>query len=93
MQFSSGPFCRRCSLVVRVAFLAMGLISWFCPGSTFAQEVEEGECELTYQSMALPPPGRARHELSLYTAEPGTAHEERLALLASWRAPAATSRL
>ncbi|MGW9020850.1 MmyB family transcriptional regulator [Leucobacter chromiiresistens] len=52
-----------------------------------------GECELTYQSMALPTPGRARHELSLYTAEPGTAHEERLALLASWRAPAATSRL
>ncbi|SDQ33735.1 helix-turn-helix transcriptional regulator [Leucobacter chromiiresistens] len=52
-----------------------------------------GECELTYQSMALPTPGRVRHELSLYTAEPGTAHEERLALLASWRAPAATGLL
>ncbi|WP_019607352.1 helix-turn-helix transcriptional regulator [Nocardiopsis sp. CNS-639] len=46
-----------------------------------------GGLELTYRSLDLPTPPRAVHELSLYTAEPGTPHEERLTLLASWSAP------
>ena len=46
-----------------------------------------GELELTYQSVDLPTGCRASQDLSLYTAEPGTAHEERLRLLASWHAP------
>ncbi|MHA7264680.1 helix-turn-helix domain-containing protein [Arthrobacter sp. TMN-37] len=47
-----------------------------------------GELELTYQSLTLPTFPRAVHSLSVYTAEPGTTHEERLRLLASWAAPA-----
>ncbi|MGW9557530.1 helix-turn-helix transcriptional regulator [Nocardiopsis sp. NPDC055551] len=47
-----------------------------------------GDLELTYRSLDLPTPPRAVHDLSLYTAEPGTPHEERLKLLASWAAPA-----
>ena len=46
-----------------------------------------GGLELTYQSLGLPAPTRAAHELSVYTAEPATVHEERLKLLASWAAP------
>jgi transcriptional regulator with XRE-family HTH domain len=48
------------------------------------QHPEFGCLELTYQSVALPTSMRAVHDLSLYTAEPGTPHEERLKLLASW---------
>ncbi|MFI7673203.1 hypothetical protein [Actinophytocola sp. NPDC049390] len=50
-----------------------------------------GEIELTYQSLDLPAGKRALHDLSFYTAEPGSPNEERLALLASWTASAATS--
>ncbi|APX02913.1 helix-turn-helix transcriptional regulator [Arthrobacter sp. QXT-31] len=45
-----------------------------------------GYLELTYQSLALPTLPRAVHELSVYTAEPGTKHEEQLKLLTSWAA-------
>lgn len=50
------------------------------------QHPEVGFVELTYQSVDLPAAVGAVHDLSLYTAEPGTAHEERLGLLASWAA-------
>ncbi|MFD7311743.1 helix-turn-helix transcriptional regulator [Promicromonospora sp. NPDC059942] len=46
-----------------------------------------GDLELTYQSVDLPTAGRAVYDISLYTAEPGTAHEERLRLLGSLTAP------
>ncbi|MEU9157342.1 helix-turn-helix transcriptional regulator [Streptomyces sp. NPDC048417] len=42
-----------------------------------------GRLELTYQSLDLPTPNRTVHDLTLYTAEPGTPSEERLKLLAS----------
>jgi hypothetical protein len=42
-----------------------------------------GELELTYRALALPAAGRGVQELSVYTTEPGTAHEDRLKLLAS----------
>ncbi|MCU1531703.1 MAG: transcriptional regulator [Arthrobacter sp.] len=47
-----------------------------------------GDLELTYQSLTLPTFPRAIHELSAYTAEPGTTHEERIKLLTSWAATA-----
>ena len=56
------------------------------------QHPEVGEIELTYQSVDLPTGRRARHDLSFYTAEPGTSHEERLELLASLAAPVARSQ-
>ncbi len=45
-----------------------------------------GELELAYQSLDLPLPNRALHDLTLYIAEPGSTSEERLRLLASWAA-------
>jgi hypothetical protein len=45
-----------------------------------------GELELTYQSLDLPIAGRAVHDLTVYSAEPGTTAEERLKPLASWAA-------
>jgi transcriptional regulator with XRE-family HTH domain len=48
---------------------------------------EVGDLEVTYQSLDLPTASHTVHDLSLYTAEPGTAHEERLRLLAIWSAP------
>ncbi|MBB5917540.1 transcriptional regulator with XRE-family HTH domain [Nocardia transvalensis] len=45
-----------------------------------------GDLELTFQSLDLPLSGRAVHNLITYTAEPGTASEDRLTLLASWAA-------
>ncbi|MET9762230.1 helix-turn-helix transcriptional regulator [Streptomyces sp. NPDC006372] len=47
------------------------------------QHPEVGLLELTYQSLDLPVSQRAVHDLSLYTAEPGSTSEERLKLLAS----------
>ena len=44
---------------------------------------EVGELELTYQSLDLPIADRAVHDLTIYTAEPGTTTEDRLKLLAS----------
>ncbi|MEV0363267.1 helix-turn-helix transcriptional regulator [Nocardia fusca] len=41
-----------------------------------------GHLELTFQDLDLPLPGRAVHNLITYTAEPGTASEDRLAFLA-----------
>ncbi|HET9173377.1 MAG TPA: hypothetical protein VFN97_28360 [Actinospica sp.] len=45
-----------------------------------------GHLELAFQSLDLPASHRAVHELIVYTAEPGTASENRLKLLASWAA-------
>jgi hypothetical protein len=45
-----------------------------------------GHLELTFQSLDLPISGRALHDLIIYTAEPGTASEDRLKLLAIWSA-------
>ncbi|MGI5347400.1 helix-turn-helix transcriptional regulator [Streptomyces sp. CA-250714] len=58
---------------------------------------EVGDLELTYHSLDLPLPNRAVHDLTVYAAEPGTASEEALRLLASWAAatrgtPSRTSR-
>ncbi|MFC6067063.1 helix-turn-helix transcriptional regulator [Streptomyces ochraceiscleroticus] len=47
---------------------------------------EVGDLELTYRALDLPVSDRAVHELTLYTAEPGTLFEDRLKLLASWAA-------
>ena len=45
-----------------------------------------GDLELTFQQLDLPLSGRAVHNRIIYTAEPGTASEDRLKLLASWSA-------
>jgi hypothetical protein len=45
-----------------------------------------GHLELTFQSLDLPLSARAVHDLVIYTAEPGTASEDRLKLLAIWAA-------
>ena len=50
------------------------------------QHPDVGHLELTFQSLDLPLSGRAVHELIIYTAEPGTASEDRLKLLAIWAA-------
>ncbi|WP_435857668.1 DNA-binding protein [Streptomyces mirabilis] len=52
-----------------------------------------GRLELAYRSMDLPLSDRAVYDLTVYTAEPGTASEDRLKLLASWTAtqPSATA--
>jgi transcriptional regulator with XRE-family HTH domain len=50
------------------------------------QHPDVGHLELTFQSLDLPLSGRAAHNLITYTAEPGTASEDRLKLLASWAA-------
>ncbi|MFD5912852.1 helix-turn-helix transcriptional regulator [Streptomyces massasporeus] len=47
---------------------------------------EAGFLELTYQPMDLPVSVHEAHSLTIYTAEPGTAYEDRLKLLASWAA-------
>ncbi|MFD0313080.1 helix-turn-helix transcriptional regulator [Streptomyces flavalbus] len=47
---------------------------------------EVGVVELTYRSMNLPESGRAVHDLTVYTAAPGSPAEDRLRLLASWAA-------
>ncbi|MDI3406029.1 helix-turn-helix transcriptional regulator [Streptomyces cavernicola] len=56
-------------------------------GAKRLQHPEVGELELTYVSLDLPMAHRAMHDLTLYTAEPGSASEERLKLLASLTAP------
>jgi transcriptional regulator with XRE-family HTH domain len=48
-----------------------------------------GFIELTYQSAELSNPTRAARTLNIYTAEPGTVHEENIQVLTSW---AATTR-
>lgn len=58
-------------------------------GTKRLQHPEVGEIELTYQSVDLPTGKRAWHDLSFYTAEPGSQHEANLKLLASWAAPCA----
>ncbi|GAA4248339.1 helix-turn-helix transcriptional regulator [Dactylosporangium darangshiense] len=50
------------------------------------QHPEVGHLELTFQHLDLPLSSRAVHNLIIYTAEPGTASEDRLKLLASWSA-------
>ncbi|WP_177246368.1 MmyB family transcriptional regulator [Actinacidiphila alni] len=51
-------------------------------GVKLLRHPDVGRLELTFQSLELPRPGRAVHELITYTAEPGTASEDRLELLA-----------
>ncbi|GHD29044.1 transcriptional regulator [Streptomyces violarus] len=55
-------------------------------GTKRLQHPEVGRLELTYRSLDLPLSDRAVHDLTLYTAEPGTDDEDRLRLLASWAA-------
>ena len=55
-------------------------------GTKRLRHPEIGDLELTYQSLDLPMANRAVHDLSIYTAEPGTTSEDRLTLLASWAA-------
>ncbi|WP_129843738.1 helix-turn-helix transcriptional regulator [Streptomyces sp. RFCAC02] len=50
------------------------------------QHPDVGPLEVTFQSLVLPLPGRAVHDLIIYTAEPGTASEDRLKLLTMWAA-------
>nr|WP_082373154.1 helix-turn-helix transcriptional regulator [Nocardia sp. NRRL S-836] len=52
-------------------------------GTKRLQHPDVGHLELTFQSLDLPMSGRAVHDLITYTAEPGTASEDRLKLLAS----------
>ena len=58
-------------------------------GNKRLQHPVVGELELTYQSLALQAFPHPIHELSIYTAEPGTTHEERIKLLTSWAATTA----
>lgn len=61
-------------------------------GGKRLQHPDVGHLELTFQSLDLPLPGRAVHDLIIYTAEPGTASEDGLRLLASWAATSAGRR-
>lgn len=54
------------------------------------QHPDVGRLELTYRSMDLQMAERGVHDLSVYTAEPGSASEESLKLLASWSASTTT---
>jgi len=47
---------------------------------------DAGPLELTYQPLNLPMSAHEAHSLTIYTAQPGTADEDRLKLLASWSA-------
>ncbi|MCX4862084.1 helix-turn-helix transcriptional regulator [Streptomyces canus] len=49
-----------------------------------------GDVELPYQSLDLPLSDRSVHNLTIYTAEPGTPHEDQLKVLASWKASPAS---
>ncbi|WP_306919191.1 MULTISPECIES: helix-turn-helix domain-containing protein [unclassified Arthrobacter] len=49
-----------------------------------------GDLELIYQSLTLPTSPGVVADLSVYTAEPGTTHEERIKLLTSWAATTAS---
>ncbi|WP_329439444.1 helix-turn-helix transcriptional regulator [Streptomyces canus] len=53
---------------------------------------DAGLLELTYQPLDLPMSAREAYSLTIYTAEPGTPHEDRLKLLASWTATPALHR-
>nr|WTB11757.1 DNA-binding protein [Streptomyces antimycoticus] len=48
---------------------------------------DAGDLELTYHSLDLPLSNRAMHDLTIYTAEPGTRFKEQLRILASWTVP------
>ncbi|WP_037370700.1 helix-turn-helix transcriptional regulator [Amycolatopsis orientalis] len=62
-------------------------------GIKLLEHPDVGRLELTFQSLDLHVSGRAVHDLVSYTAEPGTASEDRLKLLASWAAThSATAR-
>jgi hypothetical protein len=52
-------------------------------GSKRLQHPEVGVLELTYQSLDLPTSDQAVLDLTIFTAEPGTASEDRLKLLAA----------
>lgn len=52
-------------------------------GAKRLRHPEVGDLDLVYQTLDLPIAVRAVHELTIYTAEPGTDSEDRLKLLAS----------
>lgn len=54
------------------------------------QHPEVGRLELTYQPLQLSHLERATHEVTIYTAEPGTDAADALKLLASWSASASS---
>lgn len=51
-----------------------------------------GAIELTYQTVELANRERATRTMNVYTAEPGTAHEESVRLLSSWSASSVDDR-
>lgn len=56
------------------------------------QHPEVGRLEMVYRSMDLPLAHQSVHDLTIYTAEPGSPTEDRLKLLTSWAAtPAPTT--
>jgi transcriptional regulator with XRE-family HTH domain len=55
-------------------------------GVKVLQHPDVGQMELTYRSLDLPGSDRSAHDLTIYTAEPGSPSEDRLKLLASWAA-------
>ncbi|WP_255346838.1 hypothetical protein [Amycolatopsis sp. ATCC 39116] len=71
--------------IARYIFLDPGVLIRH-DGTNRLRHPEVGHLDLTFQSLDLPLPGRAVHDLIIYTAEPGTASEDRLKLLASWAA-------
>lgn len=56
-------------------------------GTKLLRHPEVGRLDLVYRSLDLPLSRRAVHDLTVYTAEPGTPSEDRLKLLASWTTP------
>jgi transcriptional regulator with XRE-family HTH domain len=64
-------------------------------GAKRLRHPDVGRLDLTFRSLDLPLPSRAVHDLVIYTAEPGTASEDRLELLAiraATQSPAAPTR-
>ncbi|WP_381793121.1 helix-turn-helix domain-containing protein [Streptomyces niveus] len=55
-------------------------------GSKSFHHPDAGLLQLIYQPLDLPISTREAHSLTIYTAEPGTADEDRMKLLASWAA-------
>lgn len=56
-------------------------------GTKRLRHPDVGLLELTYQPLTLPVPHHGAQEISVYTAEPGSPHEQSMHLLASLTAP------
>ncbi|MFI5937400.1 helix-turn-helix transcriptional regulator [Actinoplanes sp. NPDC051494] len=61
-------------------------------GAKTFQHPDAGPIELAYASLELPGPADAGHLLTVYTAEPGSRAQEKLAFLASWTADVLSAR-